>query len=54
MDERRTLSVLGWTMASLLMAIFVLNAVALSALEPGVEVASISDPPSWVNQHPSQ
>jgi hypothetical protein len=54
MDERRTLSILGWTMASLVMAIFVLNAVSLSALEPGVEVASISDPPSWVSQHPSQ
>ena len=26
MDERRTLSILGWTMASLLMAIFTLNA----------------------------
>ena len=33
MDEQRTLSILGWTMASLLMAIFTLNVVALSALE---------------------
>ena len=35
MDERQTLSILGWTMASVLMIIFVLNAVALSALELG-------------------
>jgi hypothetical protein len=33
MDEQRTLSILGWTMASVLMVIFVLNAVALSGLE---------------------
>ena len=35
MDERQTLSILAWTMASVLMIMFVLNAVALSALELG-------------------
>ena len=35
MDERRTLSILGWTMAGLLATIFVLNAVALSAIASG-------------------
>jgi hypothetical protein len=30
MDERRTLSILGWTIASVLGSIFVLNAIALS------------------------
>jgi hypothetical protein len=35
MDERQTLSILAWTMASVLMIVFVLNAVALSALELG-------------------
>jgi hypothetical protein len=30
MDERRTLSILGWVMGSLIGAMFLLNAVALS------------------------
>ena len=30
MDERQTLSIFGWTMASLVVSLFILNAVALS------------------------
>jgi hypothetical protein len=30
MDERQTLSMLAWTIASLITAIFILNAIALS------------------------
>ena len=32
MDERRTLSLLGWTIGSVVAAIFVLNAIALSLI----------------------
>jgi hypothetical protein len=32
MDENRTLSILGWVMGSLLAAIFLLNAIAMSDL----------------------
>jgi hypothetical protein len=34
MDERRTLLILGWTLGSVVATIFILNAVALSALPP--------------------
>jgi hypothetical protein len=34
MDERRTLLILGWTLGSVVAAIFILNAVVLSALPP--------------------
>jgi hypothetical protein len=34
MDEKRTLSFLGWIMGSLLGAIFLLNAIAMSGLTP--------------------
>jgi hypothetical protein len=33
MDERPTLSILGWTMGTVVGAVFVLNAIALSLLE---------------------
>ena len=32
MDERRTLSLLGWTIGGVVGAVFVLNAVALSLI----------------------
>ena len=32
MDERRTLSLLGWTIGSVVAAAFVLNAIALSLI----------------------
>jgi hypothetical protein len=32
MDERRTLSLLGWTIGSVVGAVFVLNAIALSLI----------------------
>jgi hypothetical protein len=32
MDERRTLSLLGWTIGSVVAAVFVLNAIALSLI----------------------
>jgi hypothetical protein len=32
MDERRTLSLLGWTIGGLVGAVFVLNAIALSLI----------------------
>ena len=34
MDEPQTLSMLAWTIASLIAAIFVLNAIALSSITP--------------------
>ena len=32
MDERRTLSLLGWTIGAVVAAVFVLNAIALSLI----------------------
>jgi hypothetical protein len=32
MDERRTLSLLGWTIGGVIGAVFVLNAIALSLI----------------------
>jgi hypothetical protein len=32
MDERRTLSLLGWTIGSVVAGVFVLNAIALSLI----------------------
>jgi hypothetical protein len=32
MDERRTLSLLGWTIGSVVAAVFILNAIALSLI----------------------
>ena len=44
MDERRTLSTLGWIIGSVIGAIFILNAIALSDLprsaEPVIEYTS--------------
>jgi hypothetical protein len=34
MDERRTLSILGWLMGSLVGTLFLLNAIAMSRLAP--------------------
>jgi hypothetical protein len=32
MDERRTLSILGWTIGSVIATVFVLNAIALALI----------------------
>jgi hypothetical protein len=43
MDEKRTLSILGWVMGSLIGAIFLLNAIALSELSAPTHPSTYAD-----------
>jgi hypothetical protein len=43
MDEKRTLSILGWVMGSLIGAIFLLNAIALSELSATTHPSTYAD-----------
>ncbi len=45
MDERRTLSMLGWLIGSVIGAIFILNAIALSDLPRSAESPFIHTAP---------